>query len=170
MDRTNREENGGQTVAVQRRPQTVQNSNFQHLPLVREPGDCIIITQDILDAFKERVLKSHKVNLKLHSARHKDRAKASSRNDLPHMFSSCFPHGKSHTCLDLKMTSRRPVRVFVEDITQHATSSLAEQTDFIVTNDSRRSMRNHNPPPSRSSQVGVKRYIHVYTCTRNKKK
>lgn len=133
MDKVGGETGNGQTVATQRRPQTEQNSSFQRLPLVKDTSNYIFITQDILDAFKDKVVQSHKITLKLNTFRKKERQQSSQRNNLPNLLPEKFRllHGKAYTSLDLRdMVPRRPVRVFVDDITQQAHSPVDQTNDF----------------------------------------
>jgi len=155
-----------ETLATQRRPQTVQNANnngFPNIPLVKEASDYIFITQEILDAFKERLVKSHKVNLNWQPHRKKDISKGSSKSGSS--FSSLsgkfrFLHDKANTCLGFKeMTLRRPVRVFVDDITQRQTAPCADQVECLRTDACKRNRRKHKRQHAsrQSSDVGVKR-------------
>lgn len=151
----------GETMVSTSRSQTVQDPGLPALPINRETTDYIIITQDILDAFKERVVKSHKVTLNLDSNRNQDRGPSRQKSDASRTRNDNFRllhndfrllHGKAYTSLDLReMVPRRPVRVFVEDITKQC-----EQTE-IENADNKGSKRKNKLVSANSAERAVKR-------------
>lgn len=112
-------------MSSQRRPQTQQSisTNFRRLSVVNETRNYIMITQDMLDAFKERVVKSHKVDLTLNHVHLKSSVEPlTSKRHLPPLSSDRLRliHTKAQTSLDLREYVRnRPVKVFIDDITKH---------------------------------------------------
>jgi len=109
----------GRTLAATRRPASPTDHSFRGGADVRENRDCILITNDILDAFRDQVFCSKKVTLKFNSLKHKEGPKDALRDSLPNFFSERIraQHGKSHTSLDFgSKTSHRPVRVFMDDV------------------------------------------------------
>lgn len=134
-----------QNVTSPRRPRTQQsllNSSFRHLPIIKDARDYIMITQDILDAFKEQVVKSHKVNLNLTNVRLRSSKKGiNGRRHFPPLLEERMRliHNKSHTSLDLRENVRnKPVKVFVDDITQkygvcgsEVTSGSGRENDLL---------------------------------------
>ncbi|XP_045158819.2 uncharacterized protein LOC123524590 [Mercenaria mercenaria] len=118
---------GHMQALTPRRQETQHNTNLRHLPGVNDSRNYIMITQDILDAFKDRVVKSHKVNLKLNPVRHRNsRRPVVSRRHIPPVPTE-LSHAllsKSHTSFDLRdFVRNRPVKVFVDDITKYNTSA-----------------------------------------------
>lgn len=144
-------------VSSPRQPKTQHGSNFRHLPVIKDTRDYIMITQDILDAFKERVVKSHKVNLKLNPARAKSsrRAALTRRHEAPvSTDKSLLLYSKSHTSYDLQVR-HRPVKVFVDDITKHN----ADTSEYTSSSGRRefQDLLKKKPAISRVSDVGIKR-------------
>lgn len=112
-------------MSSHRRPQTQQSrsTNIRHLSVVKETRNYIIITQDMLDAFKERVVKSHKVDLTLNYIHLKNSV---SNRHVPPLSSDRLRliHTKAQTSLDLREYVRnRPVKVFIDDITKHGVNT-----------------------------------------------
>jgi hypothetical protein len=129
MEEVNGVEGHMHAMTSSRQSKTQQGSNFRHLPTIKDTRDYIMITQEILDAFKEKVVKSHKVNLKLNPARSRcsRRAAALGRRHIPPVSTdkSLLLYSKSHTSYDLH-ARYRPVKVFVDDITQLNTNISSE--------------------------------------------
>lgn len=127
MDGSNIVHGQAPPMSSPRRPRTQQSSHFRHLPIIKDSRDYIMITQEILDAFRERVVKSHKVNLKLNPVRLKSsRRQFVGRRHLPPMFSERADvfHNKAHTSFDLhEQVRHRPVKVFVDDITKNSSGT-----------------------------------------------
>ncbi|KAH3850474.1 uncharacterized protein LOC127874492 [Dreissena polymorpha] len=111
-------------VPMFRRPLSARTGDSRAAPKLKDTHNLnhyIMITDDMLDAFKQRVAKSSKVTLKLNNVKYKERKKTMSKSQFPFVTGDRRRgmHGKCYSSLDLKdAIAHRPVRVFVDDITQ----------------------------------------------------